>query len=199
MTLSPMCAVRSLPRLLAPIVALVVLGAASGLARAAGPVAEVRLGLLWPDIGPPDSRLPGVDANAEVLFTSPMAGVTTNLPAWLRWAVTPQINVGGTVNTSVSAQQAYAGLTWTVPLASNLLHQDDGLTLGFSLGPAVLGGSALPSALDTGVKLRLGAEIGYQVTPRFGLYVLFDHVGATGTASANDSLNDVGVRVGLRF
>jgi hypothetical protein len=173
---------------------------AGPVAAAAGPVSEVRLGVLWPDLGPPDARLPGADVNAEVLFVSPFSGWTANLPGWLRWAAQPQVQVGGSVNTAVSSQQAYAGLSWTVPLASGVLHADDGLTLGFSLGPALLGGGGTPHGLDTsGAHLRLGAEVGYQVTPRVGLYVLFDHISSSATNHDSESLNDLGVRVGLRF
>lgn len=185
----------------APLLILAVL-AALGLglrAEAAGPVAEVRLGLLWPDLGPPASRLPGADLNAELLTVSPFTNWTTDLPAWLRWAAEPQVNLGATVNTAVAAQQAYAGLTWTARVASYLLDRDDALTFGFGIGPGWVGGAGAPRGLTSGTQLRLGAEIGYQVTPRFGLYVLFDHVGGGSFASETESLNELGVRVGLRF
>jgi hypothetical protein len=164
-----------------------------------GPLSEVRLGVLWPDLGPPSGRLPGVDANAEVLFTSPFAGWSANLPGWLRWAAAPQVNVGATVNTAGATNQGYAGLTWTVPLVTGLLHQTDGLSFGFSIGPELLGGPATPHGLDQGPQLRLGAEIGYQVTPRMGLYMLFDHVSDGALTHEGDSINELGVRVGLHF
>ncbi len=165
----------------------------------AGPLAEVRLGLLWPDIGPAADRLPGADVNAELRFTLPLAGWTANLPAWLRWAATPGLQVGGTANTAVTARTGYAGLTWSVPLASSLLHADDALSFGFSIGPGFLGGAGAPHGLTAGPQLRLGAEIGYQVTPRFGLYVLFDHVSSGALTHETESLNELGVRVGLHF
>jgi hypothetical protein len=168
-------------------------------AMAADPPVEVRLGLLWPDLGPPSSRLPGVDANAELLIRTPLSAWTMNLPAWLRWVVAPRVNVGGAVNTAGAANQAYAGLTWTVPLASSLLHQNDGLSFGFSIGPDLIGGSAVPHGLDQGLQLRLGAEIGYQVTPRMGLFVTFGHVTGGPLLHETDNLNELGVRVGLHF
>lgn len=161
--------------------------------------AEVRLGVLWPDVGAPSSRLPGANANAELLLDTPLTGWSANLPIWLRWAAAPRVDVGGEVNTAGATNQAYAGLTWTVPLASNLLYQDDGLTFGFSIGPDLLGGPGTPHGMDQGAQIRLGAEIGYQVTPRLGLYVLFDHVTGGPLTHESDSLNELGVRVGLHF
>ena len=185
----------------APLLILAVL-AALGLsqrAEAAGPVAEVRLGLLWPDFGPPASRLPGANFNAELLSVSPFTSWTADLPVWLRWAAEPQVNLGATVNTAGAAQQAYTGLNWTARVASYLLDRDDALTFGFSIGPGWVGGTGAPRGLTSGTQLRLGAEIGYQVTPRFGLYVLFDHVASGTFSNETESLNELGVRVGLRF
>ena len=183
------------------LLALPLLGASASGAVAASvpPDVAVRLGLLWPDLGPPAGRLPGADVNGELLFTTPLSGWTANLPGWLRWAAAPRVDVGGTVNTAGATRQGYAGLTWTVPIASNLLHQSDGISIGFSIGPDLLGGPGTPHGLDQGPQLRLGAEIGYQVTPRMGLYVLFDHVSGGTLAHEGDSLNELGVRVGLDF
>lgn len=176
------------------------LGATSAAAGSIPPPAEVRLGVLWPNLGPPSSRLPGADFNAEVLLTTPLTGWTLNLPAWLRWAAAPRINLGGAVNSAVPANQLYAGLTWTVPLATSVLSKTDGLSFGFSIGPDLLGGGGVPHGLDQGTQLRLGAELGYQMTPRVGLFVQFDHVtGGPLTHEGDNSLNELGVRVGLHF
>ncbi len=187
---------RLRPLLLALLLAAV---APAGAAADPTPAVAVRLGVLWPDLGPVVSRLPGADVNGELLFDTPLTGWTANLPGWLRWAVAPRVNVGATVNTAVATRQGYVGLTWTVPLATGLLHRDDGLSFGFSIGPDLLGGPATPRGLDQGAQLRLGAEIGYQVTPRMGLFVLFDHVTGGPLTHEGDTLNELGVRVGLNF
>lgn len=160
---------------------------------------SVRLGVLWPDLGPPAGHLPGTDLNGELLLDTPLTGWTMNLPAWLRWVVAPRVNVGGVLNTAWAANQAYAGLTWSVPLATSLLRADDGISFGFSVGPDVLGGNAVPHGLDQGAQLRLGAEVGYQVTPSMGLYVQFNHVTSGPAAHESDGLNELGMRVGLHF
>ena len=172
--------------------------ASHGAAAETTPV-EVRLGLLWPDMGPPGSRLPGSDANAELLFGPAGSDWAMGLPGWLRWAAAPRLDVGGALNSAGATSQAYAGLTWTVPLATGLLHQEDGLSVGLSIGPDLLGGPGTPRGLDQGPQLRLGAEIGYQVTPLVGLFVLFDHVTGGPLVHEADSLNELGVRVGLHF
>ncbi len=182
-----------------PLLAGLLLAIATLPAAAVTPPVEVRLGVLWPDLGPPDSRLPGADLNGELLVDTPLSSWTATLPAWLRWAVAPRVDVGGVVNTAAATQQAYTGLTWTVLLATDLLHEDDGLSFGFSIGPDLLGGPGTPHGLDQGPQLRVGAEIGYQVTPRMGLFVLFDHVTGGPLTHEGDSLNELGVRVGLHF
>lgn len=173
--------------------------AATAAAAAVPPATEVRLGVLVPDLGPSPGQLPGANLNAELLLPTPLTGWTLNLPAWLRWATAPRVNFGGSVNTAGAANQIYAGLTWTVRLANDVLRQSDGLSFGFSIGPDLLGGNAVPHGLDQGPQLRLGAELGYQVTPTLGLYVQLDHITSSSAARENDGLTELGVRVGLHF
>lgn len=163
------------------------------------PPVEVRLGVLWPDLGPPETRLPGANLNGELLFDTPLTSWTANLPGWLRWAVAPRIDLGGTVNSAVASRQTYAGLTWTVPLATRLMQQNDALSFGFSIGPDLFSGADTPRGFDQGAQLRLGAEIGYQVTPRVGLFVQFNHVTSGPLTHETDSINELGMRIGLHF
>jgi hypothetical protein len=157
--------------------------------------AEVRLG----DAAPSWSS--GGQTN-----TSAFAGVNTGLPSWLRWALQPQAQAGGPGGSAWLADTSYRGVVWTVPLASSLLQPDDRLSFGFSLGRGF--GYTLPGAdlrdlgpLRSAPTTRLGAAIGYEVTPRLSLYVLFDHVtGGVGGLSREDEIaNDLGMRMGLRF
>jgi len=186
------------PALLSGLVLAAFLATAAA-AAAPPPAAEVRLGVLWADLGPSAGRLPGADLNGELLFTTPLTAWTLNLPAWLRWAAAPRVNFGGTVNTAGAANQAYTGLTWTLPLASSLLRRSDTISFGFSVGPDLLGGNAVPTGLNQGPQLRLGAELGYQVTPEVGVFLQFDHVTSGAAAREGDSLNELGLRVGLHF
>jgi lipid A 3-O-deacylase len=165
---------------------------------------EVRLGVLAHDVHFAGGRENGADINAELLFTSPFAGLGDDLPGWMRWLAEPRPTIGGSVNTDGYTSQGYAGLTWTIPLANALLRPNDELDLGFFFGGEGNNGHVDHpdrdhKALGSNVLFRLGGEIGYQVTPRVGLYVLFDHASNAGFARYNESINDLGARVGLRF
>jgi lipid A 3-O-deacylase len=164
---------------------------------------EVRVGVLDHDLHFLGGRESGIDFNGELLFVSPFSGLGGFLPSWLRWAAEPQPTIGASINSAGYTSQGYAALTWTVPLFTGLLRDNDGLSLGLSAGGALNNGRIEReddhAALGSNALFRLGAEIGYQVTPRIGLYVLLDHYSNAGLARANDGITDLGVRVGWRF
>jgi hypothetical protein len=146
-------------------------------------------------------RLGGGAAGAD---GAAFAGTTTGLPSWLRWALTPQVQSGGMQGALGLTDRTYRGVTWTVPLASGLLQSDDRLSFGFSIGNGFGNWLAGDDARDQHSPYqtpttRLGAAIGYQVTPSLGLYVMFDHVSVSGVAREDEIANDLGVRLGLRF
>lgn len=162
---------------------------------------SVRLGNSVPWLGPSSGAATSNNARMLGLAGSPLTGV---LPGWLRWALEPEVQVQSAPGAAYGLSgQSYHGLSWSVPLASGLLHQSDALSFGFSIGQTLTDltsadnrdrHNALPSPL-----LRLGAGIGYQVTPRLGLYVLFDHQSSNGATRVEDVENDLGIRVGLHF
>lgn len=183
--------------------------AAAGTARPAlaqDGLASVHLGAP----GPLSARA-GVLPGGDRLFAGAAA---SGLPGWLRWALSPQPDSGETAMTANLIGQglgpSYRGLSWSVPLTGGVLHQDDALSFGFSLGHGLgdltpggddrerglLHGSPFPRATPY---LRMGAGLSYQVTPRLGLYVLFDHVAGTGPVRVDESVNDLGMRIGLQF
>jgi hypothetical protein len=132
------------------------------------------------------------------------AGAGTGLPGWLRWALTPRLQSADGPGAAGLTDHSYHVLAWTVPLASSLLQPNDRLSFGFSLGNDVGGLLAGEDGRDPGMlpptpTTRLGAVIGYQVTPRLGLYVTFDHVSVSGIAREDEIANDLGMRLGLRF
>jgi hypothetical protein len=176
-------------RCLAILLLLVLAAAPVGTARAAGQsYPAVRLG------GP--SQDPASDAT--------FAGISAGLPGWLRWALAPQLQSGGVSGAAGLTDRSYRALAWTVPLATGLLSQNDRLSFGFSLGDgfgsALLGADARdPRSMPPTPTTRLGAAIGYQVTPDLGLYVMFDHVSVNGLAREDEIANDLGMRLGLRF
>jgi hypothetical protein len=131
-------------------------------------------------------------------------GTSSGLPGWLRWALTPQVQNGGIQGAVGLADRSYRGVSWTVPLASSVLQAEDRLSFGFSLGNGVgdwLAGDdgRDPHDIRPNPTTRLGAAIGYQVTPRLGLYVMFDHISVSGLSREDEISNDLGMRLGLRF
>jgi lipid A 3-O-deacylase len=187
--------------------ALFLLAAAwSGAARAQLPPAapdpsfvdEVRVGVLDHDARFAGGREPGADINAEMLFVSPMpTSWGDSLPDWLAWVAKPRPHLGGDLNTAGATSQVYAGLTWTIPIVSRL-------TLDFDFGGSANNGHVNRTvrdrkALGSNVLFRLAAELGWHFTRRLALYALFEHVSNGDTARFNESLNDVGLRLGWRF
>jgi hypothetical protein len=133
------------------------------------------------------------------------AGTTTDLPGWLRWALSPQFQ-GGTTPLGAAGlpDRSYRGVAWTMPLADNILQRNDRLSFGFSLGNGF--GDSLAgdgwrdlTTVHPTPTTRFGAAIGYQVTPSLGLFVMFDHVSVSGIAREDEISNDLGMRLGLRF
>src|SRR5271156_3365211 len=89
---------------------------------------QVRLGNAVPWVGPASGAVSGSSAQ---LLGVPGTPWTSSLPSWLRWALEPQVQVLSITGTAGTDKQTYHGLTWSVPLASGLLHQDDALSFGF--------------------------------------------------------------------
>ena len=112
--------------------------------------------------------------------------------------------LGGEFNTSGFTNQYYFGATWTWQLTNNLLRPGDGIDLGLFFGPGFNDGliaSNRPNrkALGSHVLFREALELGYWVTPAVEISAFVDHVSNGGLAKQNQSINDVGGRVGVRF
>jgi hypothetical protein len=196
-----------------PCFAALVLLAAAGVARAQPApdpsgwsiFDEVRVGVLAHDVRFAGGREPGADINGELLFVSPVPrGWGDALPDWIGWLARPRPNLGGEVNTAGATDQAYAGLDWTIPLLPRVFGEGDRVTLDYDFGPSINDGHVNPTvpdrkALGSNVLFRLAGELGWHVTPRLGVFALFEHVSDAGLAKYNRSLNDFGFRVGWRF
>ena len=197
----------------AVLAALVISGAACATARAQSPadapgggiVDEVRVGVLAHDVRFAGGHEPGVDLNAELDFTSPFPAEWGDaLPSWASWLAHPRPVLGGDDNTAGATSDLYLALDWTVPLSPRVLFADDRLTLDLDAGGSAnngLIGPATPErkALGSNALFRLAGEIGWHPTPRIGVFVLFEHYSNGGTAQYNQSINDLGGRVGIRF
>jgi lipid A 3-O-deacylase len=163
-----------------------------------GWIDEGKLGVLAHDIrvfGLGRRGEPGVDINAEVLFTA---------PAFLRLLGSPRPHLGVSVNTAGATDYGYVGLTWSGRPWRPLLMLPDALFVAGSFGGAIHDGhlnAAPPDRKRLGSRLlfRESVEVGYQLTRRFSVSVMFDHLSNGGLAHYNQSLNNLGARVGFQF
>jgi len=157
-----------------------------------------KLGVLAHDIrvfGLGRSGETGADINVEILFTS---------PAFLRVLGAPRPHLGVSVNTAGQTEYGYVGLTWCGRPWRPLLALPEGLFVAGSLGGAVHDGylnTAPPGRKRLGSRLlfRESVEVGYQLTRRISMSALYDHLSNAGLAHYNQSLNNLGVRVGVTF
>jgi lipid A 3-O-deacylase len=163
---------------------------------------EVRAGVLAHDVQFAGGREGGADINAELLLATPFSrGWAGDLPDWL---VRPRLHLGGDLSTAGATNQIYAGFTWTLPLSAGVFSASDALTLDLDFGGGFNDGHVNPTtrerkALGSNVLFRLAAELGWHATPRLGVYLLVEHVSNANLSYYNESLNDVGLRVGYRF
>lgn len=167
---------------------------------------EFALGVLAHDVHFLGGKEGGVDLNPEFRIQSPISDAwAAQTPSWLRWFVQPRPTVGGEINTSGFTDQGYFGATWTWQFASNVLQQGDGVTFGLFEGPSFNNGDiAAPShsdrkALGSHVLFREAAELGYRINPVWQVSVFLDHESNAGLAKQNESINDVGGRLAIRF
>jgi lipid A 3-O-deacylase len=166
---------------------------------------EVKFGILAHDVHFLGGKEHGVDLNPEIIWQSPVADAwAASLPPYLAWMVQPRPTIGGEINTSGFTDQAYLGATWTWQLAGNVVRPDDGIALSYFFGPAFNDGDIIGKARDrkslgSHVLFREALELGYRITPLYQISAFVDHVSNGGLAKQNESINDVGVRFGVRF
>jgi hypothetical protein len=147
----------------------------------------------------------GVDINPEVIFGSPVSDeMIAPAPGWLRWALQPRPTVGGAINTAGETDQAYIGATWSWMLVHGILNPDDGIVLGYFFGPGFNDGKIGPAppdrqALGSHILFREAFDLGYQINPTWEVSAYIDHISNGGLAKYNQSINDVGLRLGMRF
>jgi len=186
------------------------LAAAALLAPAAGHAqnitySQVMFGVLAHDAHFLGGKEHGVDVNPEVIFQSPIDDATMmSVPPAFRWMVQPRPTLGAVINTSGYTDQAYLGGTWTWQLASDLFRPDDGITFSFFFGPGVNDGEIHSNQADrknlgSNILFRESFELGYRINPVWQVSAYMDHISNGGLAKYNQSINNVGGRVGYAF
>ncbi len=166
---------------------------------------EVKLGILAHDVGFAGGKEGGVDANGEVLLHSPIDDRTAALvEPWLRWLMQPRPHLGFEVNASGYTNQFYLGGTWTWVLLRPQLTSADALEFGISFGPSFNDGLIRAhqpdrKSLGSHVLFRESLELGYRFAPPYAVSLFFDHVSNGGLAKENQSINNAGMRFGIKF
>lgn len=166
---------------------------------------EVKLGILAHDVRFLGGKESGVDINPELIWQSPVSdAMAATVPDYLRWAVQPRPTIGGEINTSGFTNQAYVGATWSWLLAGNILQPGDGIALSYFFGPGfndgdIIGRAPNRKSLGAHILFREAFDLGYLITPVYQVSLFIDHVSNGGLAKQNESINDFGVRFGVRF
>ena len=154
-------------------------------------VHELRGGVLAHDVDglwAAPRREDGVDFNAEIVLAKP----TVTL---LGGTVRP--NAGLSVNNRGGTSKLYAGLVWEIAAAN-------GVFLDLGLGAAIHDGALRTTdpkrkQLGTRVLFRVPVEVGFAVTERHRLSVLFAHISNGFLVDPNEGLDTLGIRYGYRF
>jgi lipid A 3-O-deacylase len=166
---------------------------------------QIKLGAAPHDVNFLGGKEHGVDFNPEVIMPSPVADAwAATLPAYLRWLVQPRPTFGAEVNSSHYTDQFYFGAKWSWMLANNILQPGDGFSAGIFFGGAANDGQIIASksdrkSLGSHILFREELEFGYWINPMIEISAFLDHVSNAGFAKQNQSINDVGARIGFRF
>ena len=166
---------------------------------------EFKLGVWDHDVHFLGGKEPGADINPELIWQSPVTDdMIANAPAWLRWALQPRPTIGGAINTAGDTDQAYVGATWSWMLLNNIINPGDGIEFSYFFGPGFNNGKIQSrtddrKSLGCNILFREAFELGYQINPVWEVSTYIDHISNGGLAKENQSINDVGVRLGYRF
>jgi lipid A 3-O-deacylase len=154
-------------------------------------ISEIRFGVLGHHIEPAGTEKGTTDLNFELLFSRPAIAYSNSIADI---ALRPRIHVGASINLNGFTDQAYAGLTWTIPVLEGASLE---LTFGGSLhdGPSNVPGSAFGCPLN----FRESASAGFALTERWSLYATIAHMSNAGLCVRNSGLTSGGIRLGYMF
>ena len=167
-------------------------------AAVAGPIEEVRGGVYAQGCcGFGSDKEQGVAFNGEAVFSS---------PRFLSILGSPRPIVGATVATDSDAtSQAYAGLDWKIDFTSRWF-----VTGG--IGATIHNGETdrYDAAVDAArvsntvfygcrVLFRVAGDVGYRLTDHLSASFHWNHISNADLCSDNEGLDQMGLRLGVRF
>lgn len=171
----------------------------------AGIVDEVKIGVLYHDIGIfGDNFEEGADINLEVLFTSPDLFYDAERPNWLNRLLNPRPHLGASINSDGDTSQIYFGVTWHQDLFVDLARPDDGIFFAFGAGGAVHDGKLDTNdpdrkSLGSRVLFHLSMELGYRFTQHLSASIYGEHSSNANLAKRNEGYDNLGLRLGIAF
>jgi len=158
---------------------------------ARGLIREIRCGVAAHDVDglwSGSSREKGPDFHAEAIFDRPLFRLFT---------ATAYPDVGASVNTHGDTSKIFGGL---------LLQWEPSGPFFFSTGMGLVlhngkrdTASTDRKSLGSRVLFRIPVEIGYAITRRHRIMMLFDHVSNAYLASPNEGMDTLGIVYGYRF
>jgi lipid A 3-O-deacylase len=166
---------------------------------------QVKFGAAAHDVHFLGGKEHGVDFNPELIMPSPVSDAwAATVPAYLRWLVQPRPTFGAEINSSHYTDQFYFGTKWSWMLANNIFQPGDGFSAGIFFGGAANDGEIVTSkpnrkSLGSHILFREELEVGYWINPLIEISAFVDHVSNAGCAKQNQSINNVGARIGFRF
>lgn len=173
-----------------------------------GPLDEVRLGVLFHDVLPVyrTHHEDGVDLNGELYFVSPVPDRwLSDVRPSLHWLLQPRPSLGVDANTVGATSQVYVSAVWSVDLNNGgALWPDGTVFTDFGAGPAYNTGHVVTQSrrhlsLGSNLLFHLSVDLGVRLTRVLSASVYFEHSSNAGLAADNPGLNNVGLRMGIRF
>lgn len=152
---------------------------------------EIRTGILAHDVDHLWSNMHvegGIDFNLELVFFQPSLRLLSGI-------IRP--NLGITVNSRGYTSKVYAGFLWE-------WQTRQGMFLDLGLGVAIHDGelnATVPGRklLGRRVLFRIPVEVGYRLSVRWRISLMFSHMSNGYTAEYNQGLDVLGLRVGYCF
>jgi len=181
--------------------AICVLAVAVTSRASAGPVDELKFGVLAHDVIARKEL--SADINGEILF-EPIGLLTDERnPPWLRAMLEPRPGLGFTANTNGKTSQGNLDLDWREKVVDRVMGADDEIYAELQAGGSFNNGKTGETASDrealgSHVLFHLSFESGYALTGHYSLGLYFDHISNGGLAQYNRSLNNAGLRFGYR-
>ena len=156
---------------------------------------DARFGLLLGQLVESDTdRTDPLYAHVELLF--PEVGRPSDSPL-LDAILTPRPHLGATVGLSDGVSQAFAGLTWDLPLTESIRFE---ASFGGTIHDGETGGGdSHGPELGCTVLFRESAAISVAVTQRLTVTAMIDHSSNAGLCDRNDGLTHAGILLGASF